>query len=254
MARIVIFNALNEHSSPAIVPAPSVAGPALPAVGIPAAGLQLPGSVQEMLRNFGRAKGRDNYSVPVPAGLKFDGATVITGPQSSKTAAARVWTITGNGPYKITVAWSAPPGGMVQYRLRAYGIPIIDPATGASEPRENHSLTIVDKQSVERLRNHLRSNDRVKVTFRGADAGALIVAGVLDIFESGEIFVGNVVGIDDLLIICAAIVAGVALAALTVICVVGIANGYTVDVTNASLGSLVPPEFPNFTFELVPPN
>jgi hypothetical protein len=115
------------------------------------------------IQQFARRKGRDNFTFSMPAGLEYAGHSAIAVPPSSDTAAVRIWSVTadgagahGAGEDTITVAWSASQGGTIRYRLRAYGYPPSTPQQSGSEQDEIEHITIVDKQSTERLRNLLR--------------------------------------------------------------------------------------------------
>lgn len=137
----------------------------------------------QFLGQYPRAEvGQKTYNFDVPAGLTYDGATAITLPPSSAGGHVSVLkqpSIGATGSQALTLQYTMPPGGVVRFRVRAYGQPIVDPSAGNTTP-SYEVLYAKDLQSVERLASLMQSKKRIILAIQGDDALKLHSTGLFN--------------------------------------------------------------------------
>lgn len=133
--------------------------------------------------------GTDDHAFTVPADSVYGGASVVCVPPT--TAGSLAWIdqqpkngATGNR--SLRVRYSIPPGGILRYRVRAYGTAIPAPATTptpAPTPPSYEVLYCRDADSLDRLSSLMASKKRILFCFDGLDGSKLISTGL---FNPGE--------------------------------------------------------------------
>lgn len=219
-----------------------------------------------LLSGIGAKSGEDNFQVDVQTTRGFDMAIPIRVPTSTAGAACTLGTVPNRGVtgnIVVTVKWSCPVGGVLQYKLRIYGrndpVPSSPSGANGSAPTPHEVIRLIDTQSIERLTAALQSMKRVTFIIEGADALKLFPVlpegGTFAIPGTTSMVVGGGIGETALIlaILAAAGVGALAIAAMTVIVVTGIALGYRIE-WDMDVGSLMPFRLPKLVFELVPPS
>jgi hypothetical protein len=244
MTKTAFFTQIVAHSNPI----PQVNLPSRDSVTVLPS--QIPISAVRLLRI---GSGSDNHAITVPSGSQYAGSSVITLPPSTAGATASIENQPSNdftGSGNITVKWYCPPGGQIRYRVRAYS-----ESAATQQPEE---IYITNIESVERLRSLILSRQHIVVYITGSDAEKINASGAFGTPQvSGISFIAVADDALILLILLAAGLGALAITAISVILITGMALGYTITDVKFSTGGIDLGKgevtLPYFSFDLVPP-